>query len=508
MTFKPYAFTVLLFLFAAKESLAQPGGGGGLYIMQLYDADKKLIQKNDPFLKLQQFILSKKKKPKEYTKKDWLYDYRNVDTTAAHIYIPSVIKKGSGEQYLPDVQLLLIFHRDTMIIDLIGMRRPNAGAYVDVMEKIEFKPGYFRCLRDPYQQLPNYIAHPQQNEMRKLLDTGLTDSTLDRLVHFGLLQYTLKMPVAGQYSSYDYSAGLAQQADSLINLFIMSPYPRIKENSFWVHDEKMQPLQHAVISWWSNNTASGEVKQSDSNGMYIIPKLDDGLYKIVITAEGYEPQTLYIQAYHNSTIRKKVALGKAGIEYINYYTLFGGFPCNANSFSEYVSFVNKKTMPPASDTIKMKQFEKELQDAISSITIQDDNLNTPFMRCIHWPAGEKERAHFRKQIEESDVIKTGALFIRECGGPGISSTVTFHVSGTISETMLRRAFKNSAFTILQSSTEGPASNEALYWKILAEYTPPLSLDLLREIKIIETSLPVLFIQLSETIKAELSGNKS
>src|SRR4051812_16221285 len=110
MVSKLYSFIFLLFLLAAKTSIAQPGGGGGIYIMKIYGADKKLIAKNDTSLKIHYFILPKKKaKPKEYFKKDWLYYYSKVDTGIGHIYIPAIIKKRKEAVYVPNQRLQLIF---------------------------------------------------------------------------------------------------------------------------------------------------------------------------------------------------------------------------------------------------------------------------------------------------------------------------------------------------------------------------------------------------------------
>jgi hypothetical protein len=185
-------FTTTVILLFCSTLIAQPGGGGGLQIMNLYGYDS--LQK-DTSLKIQHFILSKKKHKviEEFllSQEDVSY-YHFYQKELTYIYLPPYIRKGSKSIKVPNQRLQIIYKGDTMIIDFIDVFPENPSGNTDRIDKIFFVAGYFKWFRDPSKTIASFWSNPkttekQRNDIQYRLNRNLDNTTIPELQSLGLL---------------------------------------------------------------------------------------------------------------------------------------------------------------------------------------------------------------------------------------------------------------------------------------------------------------------------------
>jgi hypothetical protein len=184
---------ILLLLFLVLSwipAFTQPGGGGGLQITEIHDFDSRRIPENDTALQIKCFVLSEKK---HHVKEELPLTNRHR-YKPAHIYLPPLIRTPKKDREIPNLRLQLIYKQDTMIIDIIGIPGENGNGDIDIMERIEFIPGYFKCFRSPHISHPDLWNDEGKTERHRidiihLLQSGISNSTILPLSSIGLLQH-------------------------------------------------------------------------------------------------------------------------------------------------------------------------------------------------------------------------------------------------------------------------------------------------------------------------------
>lgn len=185
---------ILILLIANTAVLAQPGGGGGLTIGNLYNTrQEKIDLLNDAALQIRTFIL----KDDKIYQETFLYDAFLEKNGQLRI---SRQHYGFGFPPADDVnedgyadresnqRMLIMYDKDTMIIDFTGIIGGNAGGYTDKMDSLVIQKGYFKYYRTKKKNTEYHF--PQDEITRKCLNNGLTP-------------YTAQQLAAGDYMAYD-----------------------------------------------------------------------------------------------------------------------------------------------------------------------------------------------------------------------------------------------------------------------------------------------------------------
>jgi hypothetical protein len=196
-----YLAIFVLLTVMTNSVMAQPGGGGGLQVMKIYDADGVMISKSDTGLRIRQYILSgKNNRVKREIMPDGMnsrFNYANKVYT--HIFLPPYILQKNQRKAAPNQRVQLLYNNDTMTIDFIGIIGENPAGNTDHMERINFKPGYFKSYRNPHQSHSRFwndtaLTLKQKNEIFNLLYQGLDDVAVYQLQNLGLLEYIPPVP--------------------------------------------------------------------------------------------------------------------------------------------------------------------------------------------------------------------------------------------------------------------------------------------------------------------------
>ncbi len=288
--------------------------------------------------------------------------------------------------------------------------------------------------------------------------------------------------------------------------YMYVPYPEVTKHSFWVFNTVKQPIRNATITWSHNNT-SGQVTLCDSNGIYTEPiALLPGIYKVNVLAEGYEPQTQYVNIIPGSLLKARILLVKQGKEYIYFPGPFNGLiPIEKTVFTEYLSF-EPKYMFHSEITDSLQKDIIAYKETLKKLT-QYAPLDTSsfYQQCVPWPTEKRKRETFSKIIQESNINPNMRLSIGGCRGSTFLPYVELWISQEISEAEVYTIFDKHHLKITNLSA---ISTENGYmdpvWRISAMYQLPLSLDYFKAVSDILLSYPVIYIGYSAIGQVELT----
>ena len=165
----------LVLIFSVYNVNAQPGGGGGLTIKNLYDNYLNAIDLKSPGLKIRNFVLNGNSVREE------LYDFRPL-----HLE-PSKWNYYTGrEQPNSDQRLLIQFNGETMIVDLINIMQENGMGISDYMDSLVFSRGHFKVITN----LPNNKRTGKWQTNAALLNNGITPFTIAALEEPGWIKFS------------------------------------------------------------------------------------------------------------------------------------------------------------------------------------------------------------------------------------------------------------------------------------------------------------------------------
>lgn len=176
--------------------IAQPGRGGGLCILNIYDYAGKPFQKDyDTLLKIHHFALSENGDKQLFSiepKQEKNHSFSQKEKT--FFYLPPYIGYIPEERKLPNQRLVLIYSNDTMTIDFIDVIADNGSGYSQVVENIYFNPGYYKSYREPSKVIKGFsedtfVKESDRNELSKALLNGINTNTDYILVAWNLLKY-------------------------------------------------------------------------------------------------------------------------------------------------------------------------------------------------------------------------------------------------------------------------------------------------------------------------------
>ncbi len=167
------AILFFLLFFSLHHLCAQPGGGGGLMIKNLYDNYLNAIDLKSPGLKIRNFVLNGNSVREE------LYDFRPL-----HLE-PSKWNYYSGiEQPNSDQRLLIQFNGQTMIVDLINIMQENGMGIRDYMDSLVFSRGHFTVITNHH----NNERTDKWQTLSAILNNGITPFTRTALEEPGWIK--------------------------------------------------------------------------------------------------------------------------------------------------------------------------------------------------------------------------------------------------------------------------------------------------------------------------------
>ncbi len=180
---------------------AQPGGGGGLFIRNMYNRNLKPVDlSNDPQIFIRTFVLLKGKVYQETFLHDQ-YMANNGKMRVSRSYygfgLPpagDVDGNGYGDRQ-SDQRMMIIYNRDTMVIDFTGITGENAGGYTDVMDSLVIQPGYFTYDRSRLNNSTGYNID-EWKALAKLQQNGLTPFTIQQLRSKKLIRLEAKIDLS------------------------------------------------------------------------------------------------------------------------------------------------------------------------------------------------------------------------------------------------------------------------------------------------------------------------
>lgn len=189
---------IIVYLLISDVLNAQPGGGGGLRITNLYNQKgEKINIYSDSSTKIRTFILRNDSLIKEtFIFQDLIKRQQALTSQNPYqqnfvlaLVAPHFTERKPHEPYNKFGQRLLITYKnDTMMMDIYGIISPNGAGHIDRMDSLFFKKGHYKFFtKRKIDQ--NYIYNIWQ-EHSKLIQTGFTPYTLPKLTTLGFITYT------------------------------------------------------------------------------------------------------------------------------------------------------------------------------------------------------------------------------------------------------------------------------------------------------------------------------
>ncbi|MBI1306952.1 MAG: hypothetical protein GC181_10150 [Bacteroidetes bacterium] len=259
-----------------------------------------------------------------------------------------------------------------------------------------------------------------------------------------------------------------------------------------------EPIKNARIIL-SNDLGFGDtISQHGHDGLYFLnSELIHGVYRLEVSATGYETHVRHFQTYPQTRCRITVALGKPGDYYLPDY-----FPIS--NPKEAVTFTMKKPYKDAAELeIYMAEFRTEV-NKLRRMVNPDDTIYL-FNNCMQWPADSLKRIEFRDAIQQSEILKTYTLQVlggcSNDGGAFINS-IDFWIDSTVSEKTIRTVLERNNFSIYRLQRGYNTSTNRMYWNIYTTYDYPLSKDLLVDIREVNLALPVIMIDVDSLVGAK------
>ncbi|MEO1514716.1 MAG: tetratricopeptide repeat protein [Bacteroidota bacterium] len=179
------------------SSNAQPGGGGGLLIRSLFDAEGQPLSPQNDQLHIRLFEIEDTSQLavvyQELTdilglgvagryhphgRTDSMSLYLPADICANMMFYPR--RDPCPYRYGTNQRLLLVHQQDSMVIDFWGVMSENGAGNTEFIDSLCFLPGYFRyrCLVDRWKMEG---IHQMEYQQRSLFESGLTPHTLAQL---------------------------------------------------------------------------------------------------------------------------------------------------------------------------------------------------------------------------------------------------------------------------------------------------------------------------------------
>lgn len=204
-------------LLLSTITYSQPGGGGGLMMDSIYTPDGKCINLlTDHHLQIRSFVMKNGKLDQE----TFLWEQLKKNNGQLRISrghfgfgLPPTSslanKYRRNEAYTQ--RLLITYKKTVMLIDFVTLMEENAGGYVDKMDSLCIMNGHYYF--DRAKSRDHRKFRDLTKTQRKVLDHGLTESTIAELTTNGLLRKENKIDLAfleEKNLGYDYYYQLAK----------------------------------------------------------------------------------------------------------------------------------------------------------------------------------------------------------------------------------------------------------------------------------------------------------
>jgi tetratricopeptide (TPR) repeat protein len=175
---------ILLFFFLSIQLYAQPGGGGGLCIANIYDSSLEKIA----FEKLivRTFVLKNNKIYQENFSQQKSSRYSCAEKG---IYLPPT-EDLDGDRFTDKnsaQRVLIIYKKDTMLIDFFNILGENGMGNIDIMDSVLLQKGYFKYDRG---------FRADNKTHRATMKPGLTIANRKILIDEAYLEYNPKIDLS------------------------------------------------------------------------------------------------------------------------------------------------------------------------------------------------------------------------------------------------------------------------------------------------------------------------
>ena len=186
---KKSRFILLLLLSLVNYAFAQPGGGGGLDINSFYNANGSLISRTDTSLHIIAFLLedSTVESPILAQLEETYIFGKKVSNSSSEIHCN--LPPGN-------IRLYIIYQKDTMLLDLIGIIDENGAGIHDYMDSIVIQPGYYRYRRDIIGNFPTGEGYTERQNRLQQISHGLTPRTLRLLTNTNVIKFQDELDIA------------------------------------------------------------------------------------------------------------------------------------------------------------------------------------------------------------------------------------------------------------------------------------------------------------------------
>lgn len=183
--------SVILFLTVQIQiSNAQPGGGGGIRILNINDYNGTPFVKGDSSLRIQHFVLSKREQREKYPIDEFKYNqYDFAGKLQTFYYIPPYIIERNKRSKIPNQRIKLLYENDTMIIDFIDVLQENGAGVSDIVTNIYFKPGYYKSYRNPRDKIDGFENNRDRKTILAALSKGINAGSDELLISHGLMKH-------------------------------------------------------------------------------------------------------------------------------------------------------------------------------------------------------------------------------------------------------------------------------------------------------------------------------
>lgn len=316
---------ILFFLALTHSAIAQPGGGGGIRILNILDNTGKPFIKGDSILQIKLYTLSKNEKKIDFeiqANQELNHQFGGKGNT--RFYLPPYIREKTKTIKLPNQRLLLIYLNDTMTIDFIDVLPPNGAGNSDVVTNIYFKSGYYKSYRVPAKKSEEFwtgkvSSEKEKKEVLNALLNGINTNTDYILVGFGLLKHVpdpnlenkklqrqrenCKESVNGKYYTLCFNNMETQDMDSTITI-------SVNQNSDSLASSDSLHFYYFFMFNARQDMHNSETKLANS----LLRKLTS--YKIKINGNYFSGQIKFAVAYYNAGISSTYGMY---IIYVNHY---------------------------------------------------------------------------------------------------------------------------------------------------------------------------------------------
>jgi len=183
-----FIFPMLLF---AGKLYAQPGGGGGLGIVDFYSSKlDRLDISSDTSLKIRTFSMLEGKLNQER----YMFQPLPKENGKVRIYHPDYGTRlpptddRDGYSDKSSIQrMYIVYQKDTMIIDFYEIIGENGAGRADRMDSLVIQRGYFKFHRS--KKIGKSFNREDYDRNVKLLKNGLTFYTVNQLSNAGYIEY-------------------------------------------------------------------------------------------------------------------------------------------------------------------------------------------------------------------------------------------------------------------------------------------------------------------------------